>query len=102
MTMIPASAAASPPAPHALGHIPNPTAAIFQAAPRLLSNLDNGQRIDQPIPRAAMEAALGASDANGAWDWKSAYGACDVQTVLLPSKYETALARKKGRTAADP
>src|SRR3546814_5475273 len=75
MTMIPASAAASPTAPHALGHIPNPTAAIFQAAQRLLSNLDHGQRIDAPILRAAMEAAFGASDATGAWDWKSAYEA---------------------------
>src|SRR3546814_6127816 len=77
MTMIPASAAASPTAPHALGHIPNPTAAIFQAAQRLLSNLDHGQRIDAPILRAAMEAAFGASDATGAWDWKSAYAACE-------------------------
>src|SRR3546814_20266079 len=80
MTMIPASAAASPTAPHALGHIPNPTAAIFQAAQRLLSNLAHGQWIDAPNLRAAMEAAFGASDATGAWDWKSAYDACDARS----------------------
>src|SRR3546814_19387302 len=89
MTMIPASAAASPTAPHALGHIPNPTAAIFQAAQRLLSNLDHGQRIDAPILRAAMEAAFGASDATGAWDWKSAYEACEVATVLFLRTYRS-------------
>src|SRR3546814_7561791 len=101
MTMIPASAAASPTAPHALGHIPNPTAAIFQAAQRLLSNLDHGQRIDAPILRAAMEAAFGASDATGAWDWKSAYEACEVATVLFLRKYGNALVRKAGSPAAD-
>src|SRR3546814_3214559 len=99
MTMIPASAAASPTAPHALGHIPNPTAAIFQAAQRLLSNLDHGQRIDAPILRAAMEAAFGASDATGAWDWKSAYEACEVATVLFLRKYGNALVRKAGSPA---
>src|SRR3546814_3728291 len=100
MTMIPASAAASPTAPHALGHIPNPTAAIFQAAQRLLSNLDHGQRIDAPILRAAMEAAFGASDATGAWDWKSAYEACEVATVLFLRKYGNALVRQAGSPAA--
>ncbi|WP_236036202.1 strawberry notch family protein [Rhizorhabdus histidinilytica] len=100
MTMIPASAAASPTAPHPLGHVPNPTAAIFQAAQRLLSNLERGQRIDAPILRAAMEAAFGASDATGAWDWKSAYEACEVATVLFLRKYGNALVRKAGSPAA--
>src|SRR3546814_7308417 len=100
MTRIPASAAASPSAQHSLGHITNPTAAIFQAAHRLLPNLDHGQRIDAPILRAGMGAAFGASDATGAWYWRSAYEACEVATVLFLRKYGNALVRKAGSPAA--
>src|SRR3546814_2688839 len=78
----------------------NPTAPIFQPAQRPLANLDHGHRIDAPILRAAMEAAFGASDATGAWDWKSAYEACEVATVLFLRKYGNALVRKAGSPAA--
>ena len=98
MTMIPASAAAPLAAP--LPHVPDPTAAIFQAARLLLPHLEHGQRIDAPILRAAMEAAFGASDTTGAWDWKSAYDACEVATVLFLRKYGNALFRKAGSPAA--
>src|SRR3546814_8275245 len=47
-----------------------------------------------------MEAAFGASDATGAWDWKSAYEACEVATVLFLRKYGNALVRKAGSPAA--
>ena len=98
MTMIPASAAAPLAAP--LPHVPDPSAAIFQAARLLLPHLEHGQRIDAPILRAAMEAAFGASDTTGAWDWKSAYDACEVATVLFLRKYGNALFRKAGSPAA--
>ena len=98
MTMIPASAAAPLAAP--LPHVPDPSAAIFQAAQRLLPHLERGQRIDAPILRATMEAAFGASDTTGAWDWKSAYEACEVATVLFLRKYGNALLRKAGSPAA--
>jgi predicted RNA methylase len=98
MTMIPASAAAPLAAP--LPHVPDPSAAIFQAARLLLPHLEHGQRIDPPILRAAMEAAFGASDTTGAWDWKSAYDACEVATVLFLRKYGNALFRKAGSPAA--
>jgi hypothetical protein len=100
MTMIPASAAAPLAAPLPLGHIPDPSAAIFQAAGRLLPHLERGQRIDAPILRTAMEAAFGASDTSGAWDWKTAYEACEVATVLFLRKYGDALFRKAGSKAA--
>ena len=100
MTMIPASAAAPLAAPLPLGHVPDPSAAIFQAARLLLPHLEHGQRIDAPILRAAMEAAFGASDTTGAWDWKSAYDACEVSTVLFLRKYGNALFRKAGSPAA--
>jgi predicted RNA methylase len=83
-----------------LGYIPDPSAANFQAARLLLPHLEHGQRIDPPILRAAMEAAFGASDTTGAWDWKSAYDACEVATVLFLRKYGNALFRKAGSPAA--
>jgi hypothetical protein len=47
-----------------------------------------------------MEAAFGASDASGAWDWKTAYDACEAATVLFLRKYGKALFRKAGSPAA--
>ena len=47
-----------------------------------------------------MEAAFGASDAAGAWDWKTAYDACEVATVLFLRKYGKALFRKAASPAA--
>ena len=54
----------------------------------------------EAILRAAMEAEFGASDTTGAWDWKSAYEACEVATVLFLRKYGNALFRKAGSPAA--
>ena len=92
MTMIsPAAAAAAAPFP--LAEI-DAASAIFAAAGLLLPHLERGERIDAPKLRAAMEAAFGASDATGAWDWKQAYEACEVATVLFLRKYGKALFRK--------
>ncbi|MEY9266791.1 putative RNA methylase [Bradyrhizobium elkanii] len=74
--------------------------AIIAAAERLIPHLDRGQRIDAAILRAAMEVAFGASDATGAWDWKMAYDACEVTTVLFLRKYGKALFRKANSTAS--
>src|SRR5690606_50061 len=49
--------------------------------------------------RGAMEATFGASDATGAWDWRTAYDACEAATVLLLRKYGKALLRKAGSAA---
>lgn len=67
---------------------------VVAAAGLLLSHLEGGERIDAPKLRAAMEAAFGASDAAGAWDWKMAYDACEAATVLFLRKYGKALFRK--------
>ena len=82
-----APAAASLP----LAAIPDPASAIAGAAGRLLPHLERGQRIDAGILRAAMEAAFGASDADGSWDWKSAYEACEAATVLFLRKFGPAM-----------
>ena len=76
------------------------SAAIAQAARLLLPDLERGRRIDAGILRAAMEAAFGATDAAGAWDWKTAYDACEAATVLFLRKYGKVLLRKAGSPAA--
>ncbi|WP_438275870.1 strawberry notch-like NTP hydrolase domain-containing protein [Nitrobacter sp.] len=76
------------------------SAAIFAAASLLLPHLEQGERVDAATLRAAMETAFGASDASGAWDWKSAYDACEAATVLFLRKYGKALFRKAGSPAA--
>ena len=74
--------------------------AILAAATLLLPHLERGERIDAAALRAAMETAFGASDATGAWDWKAAYEACEVATVLFLRKYGKALFRKAASTEA--
>lgn len=73
---------------------------IIAAAGQLLPHLERGRRIDAEILRAAMEVAFGASDATGAWDWKTAYDACEVATVLFLRKYGKALFRKADSPAS--
>ncbi|WP_245896669.1 strawberry notch family protein [Sphingomonas fennica] len=73
---------------------------MAEAARLLLPHLERGQRIDAGVLRTAMETAFGASDATGAWDWKTAYDACEAATVLFLRKYGKALSRKAGSPAA--
>nr|WP_301920044.1 hypothetical protein [uncultured Defluviimonas sp.] len=100
MTMISASAAASASAPFPLGSNAVPSEAIFAAAGLLLPHLERGDRVDVATLRSAMETAFGASDATGAWDWKTAYDACEAATVIFLRKYGKALFRKAGAPAA--
>ncbi|MFD1797073.1 strawberry notch-like NTP hydrolase domain-containing protein [Paracoccus aurantiacus] len=74
--------------------------AILAAASLILPYLERGQRIDAAALRDAMETAFGASDATGVWDWKLAYEACEVATVLFLRKYGKALFRKAVSPAA--
>ena len=41
-----------------------------------------------------MEAAFGASDASGAWNWKTAYDACEAATILFLRRYGAAMRAK--------
>jgi predicted RNA methylase len=76
----------------------DPAAAIHVAALYLLADLENGRRIDSVLLRTAMETSFEGSDASGAWDWKTAYDACEAATVLFLRKYGHALLRKAGST----
>ncbi|RWR27430.1 methylase [Sinirhodobacter populi] len=99
MNMISASATAQATAPLPLASDSDTAASVFVAAGLLLPHLERGQRIDAATLRGAMEAAFGASDATGAWNWKTAYDACEAATVLFLRKYGKALFRKSGSAA---
>jgi hypothetical protein len=72
------SAAAMAAAPSAAPAVQpaNRADALIDAANRLLTDLERGVAIDARALRTAMIAYFGASDAEGAWDWKTAYEAC--------------------------
>ena len=50
--------------------------------------------------RAAMESAFGGSDAEGAWDWKTAYDSCEAATVLFLRKFGPAMRARAASPAA--
>lgn len=76
------------------------TSAAVKGARQLLTDLERGRRIDTGVLRSAMEAAFDASDASGAWNWKTAYDVCEAATVLFLRKFGPAMRAKAGSTAA--
>ncbi|HKI15531.1 MAG TPA: methylase, partial [Roseiarcus sp.] len=96
MTHVSPSAAARAAAP-----LPLPAStAVAEAAKLLLPDLERGRRIDADILRRAMETAFHASDATGAWDWKTAYDACEAATVLFLRKFGPAIRARAASPAA--
>jgi predicted RNA methylase len=75
-------------------------APLFDAAHLLLPHLERGQRIDAGVLRAVMDSAFGGSDAEGAWDWKTAYDACEAATVLFLRKFGPVMRLRAGSDAA--
>ncbi|MDA9410273.1 hypothetical protein XH80_27050 [Bradyrhizobium sp. CCBAU 45384] len=63
-------------APLSMRAAPTLTSAALKVARQILTDLERGRRIDAAVLRSAMEAAFGASDAAGAWSWKTAYDIC--------------------------
>ena len=47
-----------------------------------------------------MVSAFGGSDADGAWDWKTAYDACEAATVLFLRKFGPAIRARASSPAA--
>ena len=75
--------------------VPGPAAAaLLQAAGLILPDLERGAAVTAHSLRAAMQTVFGASDAQGAWDWKAAYEACEAAQVLFLRKYGSAMFRK--------
>src|ERR1700730_7836840 len=83
------SAAATAAAPLAVPAVSQPDAgvALVAAASLLLADLERGRAIDAPALRAAMIAAFGGSDAEGVWDWKTAYDSCEAAQILFLRKF---------------
>ena len=92
MTIL-ASSAAVAAAPSIAPIVPRPDtgSALIAAASLLLADLEHGRRIDAQALRAAMNSAFDGSDAAGAWDWKTAYDACEAATVLFLRKFGPAM-----------
>ena len=90
-------AAAAPLSMHATAVV---ASSVIRAARQLLTDLERSRRIDAAVLRGAMEAAFGASDATGAWNWKTAYDACEAATVLFLRRYGAAMRAKATSSAA--
>ena len=99
MTPSTALAAAPAVATSPLASPPDIARRIGTAAQLLLPHLEQGRQVDAAILRAAMEQAFGGSDMSGAWDWRTAYDACEAAIVLFLRKYGKALLRKAGSPA---
>jgi predicted RNA methylase len=74
--------------------------AMARAALALLMRIECGRPIDAPFLRTAMENAFGTSDADGGWDWKTAYDACEAATVLFVRKFGPAMRARAASPAA--
>ena len=73
---------------------------VVRAARQLFAELELGNPIDASALRRAMEAAFGGSDASGAWNWKTAYDACEAATILFLRRYGAAMRAKAASPAA--
>jgi hypothetical protein len=61
--------------------------ALLTAVTSLLPLLEMGRPVESACLREAMTAAFGGTDAEGAWDWKSAYDACEGCTNPFPAPF---------------
>ncbi|SNT15165.1 strawberry notch family protein [Sphingopyxis indica] len=89
-----AAAGAAPLSSSASSPAATPAARLLDAAQRLLPLLEDGTPFDTGQIRIAMTSAYGQKDAEGAWDWKMAYDACEAAQVLLLRRYGRALAAR--------
>jgi predicted RNA methylase len=96
MFVSPAAIAAPPVLTPASADSPAP----LLAAASILDSLAHGRVVDAAALRAAMTAAFGGSDAEAAWDWKTAYDACEAATVLFLRKFGPAMRGRAGSPAA--
>lgn len=69
---------------------------LLAASEVILPLLEAGQPFDTNQLRAAMISGFGASDAEGGWDWKTAYDACEGAQLLLLRAYGRALMARAG------
>src|ERR1700676_4613913 len=94
---VPAAAIAAAPLSVPSASQPETGVALVAAGGLLLADLERGRAIDAQALRAAMIAALGGSDAQGAWTWKTAYDACEAAQILFLRKFGPVM---RGRAAS--
>lgn len=70
--------------------------ALLTAVTSLLPLLEIGRPVESACLREAMTAAFGGTDAEGAWDWKSAYDACEVAQILFLRRFGPAILSRGG------
>jgi predicted RNA methylase len=75
-------------------------AALVAAATLLLADLERGRAIDAQTLRHAMSAAFSGSDAEGAWNWKTAYDACEVAQILFLRKFGPTMRKRAASPSA--
>ena len=91
MNFIHASSATVVAEPVLASATPNTATALVAAANLLLGHLERGQPVDAQLLRTAMATAFGGSDAEGAWNWKTAYDAGEAAQVLFLRKFGPAM-----------
>ena len=79
---------------------PDRPPAIFAAAGTIRPALESGSRLDAGALRAAMLEAFGGTDAQGFWNWKDAYDACEIAQLLFLRRFGAAMQRRAGSPAA--
>src|SRR6202790_159178 len=94
---VPAAAIAAAPLSVPAVSQPDIGVALVAACGLLLADLERGRAIDAQALRAAMSAALGRADAEGAGTWKTAYDACEAAQILFLRKFGLAM---RGRAAS--
>ena len=77
-------------------HFADTAEMLLAAAQLILPHLETGRAVDAKALRCAMEAACRGSDAEGAWDWKTAYDACEAAQILFLRRYGSTIFRKSG------
>jgi len=99
-TFISAAAFAAAPSTARAGSPLDAGLALVAAAKLLVTDLERGSAIDADTLRAAMISAFGASDAEGAWSWKTAYDACEAAQILFLRKFGPAMRDRAGSPSA--
>src|ERR1700719_4200651 len=79
---------------------PPSSLSLGAAAESVLEHLMQGRTVDAAALRRAMTSAFGGSDAEGAWDWKTAYDACEAATVLFLRRFGPAMRARAGSPPA--
>ena len=78
----------------------DPGAALLAATRLLVAGLERGCTIEPQTLRNAISAAFGGSDAAGAWNWKTAYDACEAAQILFLRKFGPAMRKRAASPSA--